>query len=81
MDAIVDTVVNDIYAKYNLKQDGLMTKGEAMMFVRDFYGRKFRDMSFETQNNCFKDFDQNESGYIEHSEFVAYVKKVCFEEC
>ena len=78
IDAVIAKCVDEIWTKYDDDGNGYLDKEETKRFVQDTLsdmadGAGFNDEDFD---QCFREFDKDNSGTIEKGEMVQFIKQV-----
>ena len=78
-DKAIQDVINCFWDKYDIDQSGHLVKGEILEFVQETLENlgSGEDMLFfevESFDEVFSSFDKNDSGTLEKSEMVGFVK-------
>lgn len=82
MEIAIQTVVNNVWGKYDTDNSGELGKEEAMLFVQDSLGAMSGDKekykySQEDFDGFFKELDADGSGTVDKPEMFRFVKMVC----
>ena len=78
LDSVIMRCVDDIWRDYDTDGSGELDKEETRKFIFDTLKEMSDDCQFSDEDfeQCFVEFDEDQSGTIEKEEMVVFIKRV-----